>query len=70
VDGGGTCLEMYGCEVSGCGGGDDLVPKDLGGIEVQVRHYKVSCKLLSGIEVQVRHYKVSCKLLSGIEVWL
>ncbi|GAX81356.1 hypothetical protein CEUSTIGMA_g8787.t1 [Chlamydomonas eustigma] len=37
VDAGGTRLEMYCCEVSGCGGGDDLVPRDLGGIEVQVR---------------------------------
>ena len=36
VEAGATRLELYGCEVTQCGGGDDIVPKDLGAIDVQV----------------------------------
>ena len=37
VEATGTRLELYGSEVTQCGNGDDVVPRDLGAIDIQVR---------------------------------
>ncbi len=36
VEAGGTRLELYGTEITQCGNGDDVVPKDLGAVDIQV----------------------------------
>eukprot|EP00955_Chlamydomonas_euryale_P024895 262347-Chlamydomonas_euryale.AAC.4 len=36
VEAGGSRLELYNTEITQCGNGDDVVPRDLGAIDVQV----------------------------------
>lgn len=39
MEAGGTRLELYSSEIAQCGGGDDLMPRDLGAIDVQVSEW-------------------------------
>ncbi|KAG1680348.1 hypothetical protein FOA52_015438 [Chlamydomonas sp. UWO 241] len=49
VEAGGARLELHATEITQCGNGDDVVPRDLGAVDVQVRLKPLAVACLPGV---------------------